>query len=123
MRLAVVGHVEWCEFVRVERLPCAGEVAHAVEWWEEPGGGGAVSAAELARLGRQADLYTAVGDDELGRRTRERLTKLRIRVHAAVRAEPTRRALVFVDDARERTITALGDKLVPRGDDPLPGRT
>ena len=59
--------------------------------------------------------YTAVGDDELGRRTRERLTKLRIRVHAAVRAEPTRRALVFVDDARERTITARRQARPARG--------
>ena len=31
MRLAVVGHVEWVEFARVERVPKPGEIAHALE--------------------------------------------------------------------------------------------
>ena len=42
MRLAVVGHVEWVEFARVETVPRPGEIAHAHETWEEPAGGGAV---------------------------------------------------------------------------------
>ena len=40
MRVAVVGHVEWIEFARVERMPAAGEIVHASDAWEEPGGGG-----------------------------------------------------------------------------------
>jgi ribokinase len=115
--LAVVGHVEWCQFVRVERNPATGEIAHATEWWEEPAGGGGVSVAELARLGGRAALYTALGDDELGRRAQERLAALGVQVHATIRDEPTRRAVVFVDGAGERTITVLGDKLLPRGGD------
>jgi ribokinase len=114
VRFAVVGHFEWCEFVRVERVPRSGEIIHAAEWWEEPAGGGAVAAVELARLTGEADLFTAVGDDELGRRTRARLQQLGVRVHAAVRGDATRRAVVFVDEGGERTITVLGDKLVPR---------
>ena len=117
MRVAVVGHVEWCEFVRVERVPARGDIVHSGERWEEPAGGGAVSAVQLARLAGEADLYTAFGDDELGRLARERLEALGVRVHASVRDEPTRRALVFVDDDGERTITVLGDKLRPRGGD------
>ena len=35
-------------------------------------------------------------------------------------SEPHRRAVTFVDDAGERTITLLGPKLTPRGDDALP---
>ena len=50
MRVAVVGHVEWIEFARVERVPLAGEIVHALEAWEEPGGGGAVAAVQLAKL-------------------------------------------------------------------------
>jgi ribokinase len=118
VKLAVVGHVEWCQFVRVERTPATGDIAHAVEWWEEPAGGGGVAVAELARLGGGAELYTSFGDDELGRRARNQLTRLGVRVHAAVRDEPTRRAVVFIDGAGERTITVLGTKLVPRGNDP-----
>jgi ribokinase len=118
VRLAVVGHLEWCEFVRVERLPGSGDIAHAIEWWEEPAGGGAVPAVQLARLGGKADFFTALGDDELGRRARKRLEELGVTVHASTREEPTRRAVVFVDDHAERTITVLGDKLVPRVRDP-----
>ena len=31
MRVAVVGHVEWVEFARVERVPDPGEIVHALE--------------------------------------------------------------------------------------------
>ena len=31
MRVAVVGHVEWVEFVRVENVPRAGEIVHALD--------------------------------------------------------------------------------------------
>src|SRR6185312_15695945 len=50
MRVAVVGHVEWIEFARVERVPTPGEIVHASDAWQEPGGGGAVAAVQLARL-------------------------------------------------------------------------
>lgn len=120
MKLAVVGHVEWCRFARVDRVPRAGEIVHASEVWEEPAGGGAVAAAELARLNGTATLVTALGDDELGRRARSDLEKLGIRVHAASRHEPQRVAFVYVDGAGERTITVLGHKLVPRAEDDLP---
>jgi ribokinase len=117
VNVAVVGHVEWCEFIRVEHVPRAGDIVHAGEWWEEPAGGGAVSAVQLRRLAGSCDFFTALGDDELGRRARQRLEELGVEVHAAIRDEPTRRAVVFVDEHGERTITVLGDKLVPRGSD------
>ncbi|MCA1690006.1 MAG: PfkB family carbohydrate kinase [Actinobacteria bacterium] len=120
MRVAVVGHVEWIEFARVGHVPVAGEVVHSREVWEEVGGGGAVAAVQLARLAGRAALYTALGEDELGRRSRERLEALGVEVHAAPRPEPTRRALTFVDDAGERTIATLGERLAPRAADDLP---
>ncbi|MEA2297788.1 MAG: ribokinase [Solirubrobacteraceae bacterium] len=120
MRVAVIGHVEWVEFARVAHVPLAGEVVHAGETWEESAGGGAVVAVQLARLAGGASLYTALGEDELGRRARRRLEGLGVVVHAAPRRLPTRRALTFVDDAGERTIATLGERLAPRGDDDLP---
>ncbi|MEA2372550.1 MAG: ribokinase [Solirubrobacteraceae bacterium] len=120
MKVAVIGHIEWVEFVRVPYVPRTGEVINATETWDEAAGGGAVTAVALARLAGQATLYTALGDDDLGRRSRERLERLGLVVHAARREEPTRRALTFVDDARERTITTLGARLAPRAEDPLP---
>jgi hypothetical protein len=40
MRAAVVGHIEWMEFVPVEEAPRAGEIVHADDSWEEAAGGG-----------------------------------------------------------------------------------
>jgi ribokinase len=116
----VVGHVEWIEFARVERMPVAGEIVHALERWEEPGGGGAVAAVQLAKLADGGSLLTALGDDALGHRAQDELSGHGLSVHAAFRPEPQRRAFVQVDGAGERTITVMGERLGPRGDDPLP---
>ena len=118
MRLAVVGHVEWVQFARVDHVPSAGEIVHATEAWEEPAGGGAVAAVRLAALGGGSTLFTALGDDGAGRRTRELLRRHGVAVRAVGRQEATRRAVTLVDAGAERTITVLGDKLVPRGDEP-----
>jgi ribokinase len=120
VRVAVVGHVEWIEFARVERVPVAGEIVHADEPWDEPGGGGAVAAVQLAKLAGEADFFTALGDDEVGHRAHQALTELGLRVHVAFRPEPQRRAFVYVDRAGERTITVIGKRMGPHGDDPLP---
>ena len=120
MNVGVVGHVEWIEFVRVERVPEAGEIVQARETWQEPAGGGGVAAVELARLAASSTLFTALGDDDVGRRVQEELERLGIRVEAAFRDEPQRRGFVYVDDEGERTITVIGEKLRPRRDEPLP---
>ena len=118
MRVAVVGHLEWIRFARVERVPATGEIAHSTEDWEEVGGGGAVAAIQLAQLAGEASLFTAIGDDELGRRSFEELTARGVTVHAEIVAgKPQRWALTHVDDTRERTITTVGEKLKPRGHD------
>jgi len=117
VNVAVVGHVEWVEFVRVEAVPRPGEIVHALETWEEAAGGGAVAAVQLARLAGEATLFTSLGDDELGRRARAQLTEQGVTVRAMVDPSPQRRAFVYVDDAGERTITVLGEKLRPSGGD------
>jgi ribokinase len=117
MRVAVVGHVEWVEFARVDAVPRPGEIAHAHETWEEPAGGGAVAAVQLSRLAGACAFFTGLGSDELGRRSRAELTRLGVDINAIPEAEPTRRAFTFVDGTGERTITVLGEKLRPRGGD------
>ncbi len=119
-RVAVVGHVEWIEFARVPRVPEPGEIVHATEWWEEAGGGGAVAAVQLAKLAGGAEFFTALGGDENGRRAKSRLEELGVTVHAAPREGPQRRGFVHLDDDHERTITILGERIVPHGDDDLP---
>jgi ribokinase len=119
-RVAVVGHVEWIEFARVSHVPHPGEIVHATEWWQEVGGGGAVAAVQLAKLAGEVEFFTALGDDDLGRRARERLEQLGVTVYAARRPGPQRRGFVFLDADGERTITILGERIVSSGDDDLP---
>lgn len=120
MRVAVVGHVEWVTFMRVGHLPSVGEIVHAREWWDEPGGGGAGAAVQLAKLAGEADFFTALGDDEFAGRTREILEGYGVHVHAAARDDATRRAVTHVEDGGERTITVLGTRLEPSVSDDLP---
>ncbi len=120
MRVAVLGHVEWIEFARVPHMPAAGDIVHATAAWQEPGGGGAVSAVQLARLAGGCTFFTALGDDALGRRAHAELTALGLTVSAVLRAEPQRRAFTHVDDAGERTITVIGARMAPLAADPLP---
>jgi ribokinase len=109
--------VEWVQFARVSHVPRAGEVVHARDPFEEPAGGGGVAAVQLARLAGAAVLVTALGEDEPGRRSLARLSQLGVDVRASWRGQPTRRAVTLLDDARERTITTIGDRLEPLGAD------
>jgi len=120
MRVGVVGHVEWVEFIRVPHVPMQGEIVHADDTWAEPAGGGAVAAVQLMGLAGHATMFTALGTDELGRRARSELVSLGLTVEAAVREEPQRRAVTFLDGFGERTITVVGPRMVPSRSDPLP---
>jgi ribokinase len=121
IRAAVLGHVEWMEFAPVDHLPAPGEIVHAVEPFALPAGGGTVAARQMARLGADTLFLTAVGDDSLGDRTDAALSELGLDLHVARRAQrPQRHGLTHLDAHGERTITILGPRLAPRGDDPLP---
>jgi ribokinase len=119
-RVAVVGHVEWITFARVDRVPAAGAIAHATETWSGAGGGGGVAAQQLAKLAGSCEFFTALGKDEIGDGAAEELAAVGIAVHAARRTSPTRQAVCLVDRDGERTITTLGPRLEARGSDGLP---
>jgi ribokinase len=119
--VSVVGHVEWVQFARVAHVARAGEVIHARDPFEEPAGGGAVVAVQLARLAGESLFITALGDDERGRLSPQRLGEFGVRVANAERPSRTRGAVTLVDDDRERTITTFGERLQPlAADDALP---
>lgn len=121
MRAAVVGHIEWIEFVPVEEVPRRGEIVHADESWEQAAGGGSVAAVQLAKLAESVDLFTVLGNDEHGEQARAELEARGVTVHASVVEAPQRSGVVFLDAGGERTITTIGRKLHPRGhDDALP---
>jgi ribokinase len=120
-RVGVVGHVEAVEFVVVDRHPRPGEVVHAREWFTAAGGGGAVAAVQLARLAGEATLLTALAADDAGAALGRELEDRGVTLHAASRPGSHRRGVTHLDAGTgERTITVLGERIVPRGDDPLP---
>lgn len=123
MRYAVIGHVEWVDFARVSHLPRSGEIVDAEETWSEVAGGGGVAAAVLARLAGEVAFFTALGADELGRRSCEGLEALGVRVEAAPLEVAQRRAFTHVEPDGERTITVLGERLGPAGTAALPWET
>ncbi|HEV2786279.1 MAG TPA: PfkB family carbohydrate kinase [Solirubrobacteraceae bacterium] len=119
-RVGVVGHVELVQFAVVERVPSSGEIVHARETFSEPAGGGAVAAVQLRKLAGAARFLTALGGDAGADRVSARLGELGVELHAAERPAPQRRTFTFLDDDGERTITVLGERIVPLRSDPLP---
>src|SRR3954454_17022779 len=56
LNLAVVGHVEWVTHTEAPFIPPAGEIVHLTDPLTEPAGGGAVTSAALAPMGRRRPL-------------------------------------------------------------------
>lgn len=119
MKVAVIGHVEWVEFVDVARVPAAGEIVHGTLAAAVAGGGGAVAAVALARFGAESLFFTSLGDDELGHRAAAELRARGVTLHAGLHGTQ-RRAVTFVDGTGERTIVVIGERHAAHGDDPLP---
>lgn len=118
-RAAVVGHIEWVDFVPVSHLPRPGEVIHAGGAFTRAAGGGGVVAGVLAELDAEVDFYTALGDDGHGRAAADQLAQRGVRMHVAWRPQPTRRAVTMLEDGGERTIVTIGERLDPLGVDSL----
>ena len=119
LRTAVVGHTEWVDFVRVDRVPEPGQIVHALDAWQEPGGGGAVAAVQLLRLAGEATFFTAFSEESLGHFAHAHLQSMGLRLEAVFRPTPQRRAITHIDADNERTITVLGERLAPHGTDLL----
>jgi ribokinase len=119
-RIAVVGHVEFVEFALVEHVPRRGEIVVAREVFADAGGGGGVTAVQLAQLGAAVELFTAVGSDAVGRQAARALREHGVEAHAAVHDRPQTRALAHLADDGERTITVLGPPDGPQRGDDLP---
>ena len=118
MKLAVVGHVEWVEFARVEHVPAAGrDRARARDLGGGRRGrrGRRRPAREPQRLGAASSPRSAATSTVAARASSS--TARGVTVHVGAAEEPQRRAFTYVDGDGERTITVLGRKLVPSGDD------
>jgi ribokinase len=120
IRVAVVGHIEWVDFIPVAGFPSRGSVLHAESSFARAAGGGGVAAATLADLGAQVDFFCALGRDGHGHAAAAQLQERGVHVHAARREQPTRRAVTLLEPGGERTIVTIGERLHPLGSDELP---
>lgn len=118
-RIAVVGHVEWVDFLRVDHLPRRGEVLAAARETTHAGGGAVVAAAVLGELGAEVEFFCAVGSDSIGDAAVSELHERGAIVHAARRPGPTRQVITLLEAGGERTIITIGPRLQPAGADPL----
>ncbi len=118
-RVAVVGHVEWVEFVRLAGFPPRGSVSHARDAFTHAGGGGVVAAAVLAELGAEVDFFCALGRDANGEAAVAEMGIRGVKMHVAWRDRPTRRVITLLEPTGERTIVTIGERLEPDGADDL----
>lgn len=119
-RLAVVGHIEWVDFIPVAHHPQPGEVLHALGSFSRAAGGGGVVAVVLRELGAEVDFFCALGDDVHGHAAAEQLKGRGVRIHVTWRPQATRRAVTLLEAQGERTIITIGKRLEPLGSDALP---
>src|SRR4029078_8431595 len=64
--------------------------------------------------------FTGLGEGERGPRAADDPARLGLDVRAILREDqPQRRVVVHLDPSGERTITVIGDRMGPRGADPL----
>ncbi len=121
LKLAVIGHIEWVTFLKVDHIPLAGQISHARNFFEEAAGGAAVAAVQMARLiNGPVDLITSLGKDTYGEKCYERLSKLGLNLKVAWREQPTRKGISLISNEGERAITVIGDRLQPIASDDLP---
>ena len=121
MKVAVVGHIEWCEFAKVHNIPVAGEIVRATKFWNEAAGGGGVAAVQLLQLAGNCTLFTAVGNDDVGKQAIKQLSDIGVEVYASIiDDQPTKKAFVHIDSNKERSITVLGGLRPSATDKSLP---
>lgn len=118
-RVGVVGHVEWLTHGR-GAMPLPGEITYLDEPFDEPAGGGGVSAAQVAKLGAECLFFTALGTDDAGRASAQRLEGVGVTVLAAAREGAQTRAVSATGASADRAILVIGAPTTARIEDALP---
>jgi len=120
LKFAVIGHIEWINFIKVDQLPKPGLISHSNKSLEYPAGGGTVIAKRLRELtNNEVHFFTALGNDFYGNQCLNMLEKIGIKLHVAWRDKPTRKGFSVIDSEGERSITIIGDRLAPTHKDNL----
>ena len=124
LKFAVIGHIEWINFIEVDQLPQPGLISHSKRSLEYPAGGGSVIAKRLSELtNSKVHFYTALGHDFYGKQCLNILENMGIKLHVAWRDQPTRKGFSLTDSEGERSITIIGERLSPNHNDDLDWNT
>ena len=120
LNFAVIGHIEWINFLKVDNLPQPGIISHAEKSFEIPAGGGTVIAKTLNDLtNNQVHFFTSLGQDYFGKKSYQILNEMGMNLHVAWREKATRRGFSLIDKRGERSITVIGERLEPCLNDQL----
>ena len=120
LKFAVIGHIEWINFIEVDQLPKPGLISHSKKSIEYPAGGGSVIAKRLRELtNSDVHFFTALGNDFYGKQCLNILENMGIKLHVAWSDKPTRKGFSLIDSEGERSITIIGDRLAPTHKDNL----
>ena len=120
LNFAVVGHVEWINFLKVDQFPSPGTISHSKVSLEYPAGGGSIIAKKLSDLTlNQIHFFTSLGKDDYGDKCFKILSNMGIKLHVGWRDKPTRRGFSMIDSQGERAITVIGERLAPEHKDNL----
>ena len=120
LNFAVVGHIEWINFLKVDQLPKQGVISHSEKSLEYPAGGGSIISKILSDLTlNQIHFFTSLGNDDYGNKCFKILSNMGIKLHVAWREKQTRRGFSLIDSQGERAITVIGERLAPTHKDKL----
>ena len=120
LKFAVIGHIEWINFLRVNTFPKPGNIIHSKKSLEMPAGGGSVIARTLSKLTKnKVHFFTSLGKDFYGHESCKILKKMGLILHVAWRDIPTRKGFSLIDREGERAITIIGERLSPKYTDNL----
>jgi ribokinase len=103
-RVAVIGHVEWVQHARLHEPLERGAIVQLHDTFEEPAGGGGVSARALPALGAETRFITALGDDAAAEQSERLLREAGCELRVARRPRPQARVTTLAEPGGERTI-------------------
>ena len=121
-RIICVGHAALDRIYRIEAFPPVPSKVRALEHIESGGGMAANTAAAIARLGGKAELWSRVGDDDVGTKIRAGLKAGGVDARYVQSFEDGRSSTsaTIVDDNGERLIVGARDINMPSSTSWLP---
>ncbi|MEM9030728.1 MAG: PfkB family carbohydrate kinase [Pseudomonadota bacterium] len=121
-RIICIGHAALDRVFRVNTLPRGPTKIRALEYIESGGGIAANAAVAISRLGGKVELWSRVGDDDVGARIRAGLVAEGVDTRYVASFEEARSSTsaVIVDDAGDRVVVGARDVQMPSSTSWLP---